>query len=109
MSTWFDLTKSSDGQFRFALRTDDGTLLSSEGYEAKASAQNGIASVQTNAPQDERYERKVASDGRFYFNLKAANGQIVGTSPVFATQAARDAAIATTQKGAAGAAVKDQT
>ncbi|HNT38058.1 MAG TPA: YegP family protein [Rubrivivax sp.] len=107
MATWFDLTKSSDGKFRFALRNDGGTLLSSEAYEAKSSAQQGIASVQTNAALPERCERKTASDGRFYFNLKAANGQVVGTSPMFTTEAAREGAVAATQSGAAGAEVRD--
>ncbi|ODU10710.1 MAG: hypothetical protein ABS84_01645 [Rubrivivax sp. SCN 71-131] len=107
MATWFDLTKSSDGKYRFALRNDGGTLLGSEAYEAKASAQQGIASVQANASQPERCERKTASDGRFYFNLKAGNGQVIGTSPMFATEAARDGAVAAAQSGAAGAEVRD--
>lgn len=107
MATWFDLTKSSDGKYRFALRNDGGTLLGSEAYEAKASAQQGIASVQANASHAERFERKTAGDGRLYFNLKAGNGQVIGTSPMFAAEAARDAAVAATQSGAAGAEIKD--
>ncbi|HOL37339.1 MAG TPA: YegP family protein [Rubrivivax sp.] len=107
MAPWFELTKSSDGQFRFSLKTDAATLLSSEGYTAKASAHNGIASVKTNAAQDAHYERKTASDGRPYFNLKAANTQIIGTSPMYADVAARDAAIAVVQAGAAAAEVRD--
>ena len=107
MATWFELNKGNDGQFRFALKTDSGTLLNSEGYDAKASAQNGIASVQANAPQAGRYERKTAANGRHFFNLKAGNGQVIGTSPMYGDEAAREAAIAATQSGAATAAVKD--
>lgn len=106
----YELTATSNGQFRFALRTADGdTLLNSETYVQKASAQNGIESVQANAANDARYERLTASDGRAYFNLKAGNGQVIGTSPMFATDAARDAAIAATMTEGASTRVDDKT
>ena len=77
MAGWYELSKSSDGQFRFVLKAGNAeTILTSELYGAKASAENGIASVQTNAPLDERYERKQAANGKNFFNLKAANGQV---------------------------------
>ncbi|MDU3301416.1 MAG: YegP family protein, partial [Enterobacter ludwigii] len=61
MSGWFELNKSSDGQFRFVLKAGNGeTILTSELYTTKNSAENGIASVRTNSPSDERYEKKVA-------------------------------------------------
>lgn len=107
MATWFELHKGNDGQYRFALKNESGTLLGSEGYDAKASAQNGIASVQANAAQAGRCERKTASNGRHFFNLKAGNGQVIATSPMFADEAAREAAIAATQAGAATATIKD--
>ena len=44
---------------------------------------NGIQSVQTNSPVDARYDRKEASDGRPFFNLKAGNHQIIGTSQMY--------------------------
>ena len=37
-------------------------ILTSEVYASKESAKNGIASVQTNSPSDDRYERKTATD-----------------------------------------------
>jgi len=61
--------------------------------------------VRKNAADDGRYELKTASDGRPYFNLKSGNGQIVGTSPMFADGAACDAAMAAVRSGAAGATV----
>ena len=74
MAGWFELSKSSDGQFRFVLKADSAeTLLTSELYHSKASAENGIASVQGNCGAEERYEKKVASNGKHFFNLKAAN------------------------------------
>lgn len=72
MAGWFELSKSSDNQFRFVLKAGNGeTILTSELYTSKASAEKGIASVRSNSPQEERYEKKTASNGKFYFNLKA--------------------------------------
>ena len=75
---------------RFAVQS----LLRSEQYESKGSAQGGIASVQSNCGNDARYDSKKSSDGRHYFNPKAGNHQVIGTSPMFADEAALQAAIA---------------
>lgn len=108
MAGWFELSKSSDGQFRFVLKADNAeTLLTSELYHAKASAENGIASVQGNCGAEERYEKKVASNGKHFFNLKAANHQVIGTSQMYASAESRDAGIASVKSNGATATVKD--
>ena len=110
MTGSFELNKSSDGQFRFLLKADGGeALLTSELYRAKDSADGGLASVRTNGAVDARYEKKVAANGKFFFNLQAANHQVIGTSPMFASEQARDAAIAAVMASAASAPVKDNT
>lgn len=110
MAATFELSKSSDGQFRFVLKGDNGeTVLTSELYQSKASAENGIASVKKNAGHDARYERLVANNGKPYFNLKASNGQIIGTSRLYEVETSREAVIAATQLQAAQAEVKDLT
>ena len=65
MSGKFVLKKSAaNGQFFFHLSAANGqTILKSEMYTTKAAAENGIKSVKTNAPLDERYERKTAKNG----------------------------------------------
>jgi uncharacterized protein YegP (UPF0339 family) len=94
MPGWFELNKTSDGQFRFSLKADEKeTLLSSESYRAKSSAEGGIASVRSNCANAGRYEKKAAADGRFFFNLKAGHGEVIGTSPMYASAEARDAAV----------------
>lgn len=94
MESCFELSKAADGQFRFALKGPNGkTLLASELYRSKDSAQAGIVSVQKNCGADERYEKKVATNGKFFFNLKASNGQVIGTSQMFGTQEERDAGV----------------
>lgn len=108
MESWFELSKASDGQFRFALKGDNAqTLLASELYRTKDSAQGGIASVQKSCASDERYEKKVATNGKFYFNLKAANNQVIGTSQMYASEPDRDAGIAAVKAGGVSAAVRD--
>lgn len=94
MAGCFELKANDKGQYAFSLKAANGeSILRSETYESKASAENGIASVQKNSADDARYERKDASDGRFYFTLKAGNHQVIGTSQMYKTAAARDAGI----------------
>ncbi|WP_300618514.1 YegP family protein [Dokdonella sp.] len=108
MSGWFELSKSSDGQHRFVLKAGNGEIiLTSELYAAKASAENGITSVQTNSPNEERYERKTASNGKAFFNLKAANHQVIGTSQMYASEASRETGIKSVQANGSTKVVKD--
>ncbi|MEO6809457.1 MAG: YegP family protein [Isosphaeraceae bacterium] len=110
MAGWFELSNSSDGQFRFVLKSeDDAILITSELYKAKNSAENGIASVQTNSPMDDRYERKKSSNGKYFFNLKAANHQVIGTSTMHATIQERDAVIDAVKTNGPSQTIKDNT
>ncbi|MFC4821284.1 YegP family protein [Dokdonella ginsengisoli] len=108
MAGWFELSKSSDGQYRFVLKAGNAeTILTSELYAAKASAENGIASVQTNSASEDRYERKTASNGKAFFNLKAANHQVIGTSQMYASEGNRDDGIKSVQTNGSTKTVKD--
>jgi len=108
MAGWFELSRSSDGQFGFVLKAGNAeTILTSELYRAKISAEAGIASVQANCATDERYERKKASNGRAFFNLKAANHQVIGTSQLYASDSSRDSGIASVKLNGASKTVKD--
>ena len=110
MSGWFELNKSSDGQFRFVLKAGNGEIiLTSELYTSKSAAENGIASVRTNSPQDERYEKKTASNGKFHFNLRAGNHQVIGSSQLYATEQSRDKGIASVKTNGSSQTVKDNT
>ena len=107
MAGWFELSKSSDNQFRFVLKAGNGeTILTSELYTSKASAEK---SVRSNSPQEERYEKKTASNGKFYFNLKAANHQIIGSSQMYATAQSRETGIASVKANGTSQTVKDNT
>lgn len=95
MSGWYEVSKNDKGQYSFVLKAPNTqVILRSQEYASKAAALNGIASVQTNAAADAQYELAVAKDGRPYFNLKATNGQVIGTSQMYASEDTRAAGIA---------------
>jgi uncharacterized protein len=104
----YQIFKGKDNEIYFRLTARNGeNILSSEGYKAKANANNGIESVRKNAPVAEHFERKVAQNGQFYFVLKSSNGQIIGDSELFSTETARDASIRSVVSIASIAPVED--
>ena len=110
MAGWFEIRKSTDGQFWFILVAGNGEIiLQSELYKAKASAQNGIDSVRSNCAMDGRYERNISKDNRHYFNLKAVNNQIIGTSQMYSSAQAREVGIASVKANGTVHTIKDLT
>mgnify|MGYP002631257323 CR=1 FL=1 len=110
MAGKFELYKDKAGEFRFRLKAGNGEIiLASEGYKQRASAENGIASVQKNAASDARFERKETKTGKHMFNLKATNGQVIGTSESYESTSGRDNGIASVMKNATDARVVDLT
>lgn len=110
MAGKFEIYKDKKGEFRFRLKAGNGqTILASEGYAAKSGCTNGINAVKTNALDDARYERKEASSGKPMFNLKSTNGQVIGTSELYESVAARENGIESAKKNAPDAIVEDLT
>ena len=65
--------------------------------------------MQKNAPDDDRYERKEAKDGRHYFNLKAGNHQVIGTSQMYKSASSMENGIESVKKNAPEAPTDDLT
>ncbi len=107
----FQLFQSDKNQkYYFRLVASNGqTILSSQGYATKAAANNGIMSVAENATVDERYDRKVATNGKHYFSVKAANGQIVGDSQMYASKDTMENGIRSVTENAPIAPIEDMT
>ncbi|RBQ05818.1 YegP family protein [Pedobacter miscanthi] len=106
----FIITKRTNGEYQFNLKAANGhIILTSEGYTTKASCNKGIESVKNNAPTDARYDRKIAKNGSYYFNLKAGNGEIIGTSQMYGTEDTRDNGIESVKTDAPDAEVTDET
>lgn len=106
----FVIKIQKDGQFYFNLVAGNGqSILKSEAYTTKPACLNGINSVKENSTNDARYERKESSNGKPYFTLKAGNGQVIGTSELYESEASRDNGIASVKSNAPEAATEDTT
>lgn len=107
MAGWYELNANVDGQYSFVLKAANSeVILCSQMYASKGTAEGGISSVQRHSPLEEGYERKDATDGRFYFNLKAANHQVVGTSQMYQSTAGRDKGIESVKANGSSVTVK---
>jgi uncharacterized protein len=111
MSATYDLKHGANGEkYRFNLKAANGeVILVSETYESKESAMNGIESVKQNSAHDERFERKISKRSEPYFVLKASNGQIIGMSEMYSSEAACENGIASVKKNGPLAELRDHT
>ena len=110
MAGKFELKKSKNDKYFFNLLAGNGQIiLSSEMYEAKASAVNGMESVKKNSADDSRYERLTGKDGSPYFVLTAGNSQVIGQSQMYSSESARDGGIASCKTNGPTATVVDLT
>lgn len=106
----FVITTRKNGEFQFNLKADNGQIiLSSEGYVTKANCENGIVSVRINSTDENKFDSKLATNGKAYFNLRATNGQIIGTSEMYESEAARNNGIESVKNNALNATIEDQT
>lgn len=114
----FIIKTAKDGQFHFVLTAKNGEVIAqSELYKTKASCENGIQSVKTNAPiagtaedaKNPKFVTKTAKDGQFHFALTAKNGEIIAQSELYKAKASCDNGIASVQKNAPEADVEDTT
>ncbi|KPE51184.1 YegP family protein [Chryseobacterium indologenes] len=106
----FIISKRADHDFQFSLKAGNGQIiLTSQGYASKASCQNGIESVKIHSQDDSKYERNIAKDRRSYFNLKAGNGQIIGTSQMYESENGRENGIGSVKNNAPTALVEDES
>ena len=110
MAGKFELRISASGQFSFVLKAGNGqVILVSEMYKSRASAQNGIASVQRNAVDDARFQRKTSKKGKPFFVLLATNGQVIGQSEEYSSLKALENGIASVKKHCIEALIEDKT
>ncbi|MBK6795244.1 MAG: YegP family protein [Acidobacteria bacterium] len=109
MAGKFELKKTKTG-FTFNLKASNGqVILTSEVYNDKRGASNGIASVKKNAGIDARYEVRKSKKNEPYFVLFAANKEIIGKSEMYSSMRGCKNGMASVKKNAADAAVDDLT
>ena len=94
-ATRFQVFRGLDQKYYFHLRAGNGEIvLQSQGYSSRAGANGGVSSVQQNGADARRYQVLPAADGKFYFVLRAANGQIIGRGQTYATKASAERGVA---------------
>ncbi|MGJ1224132.1 MULTISPECIES: YegP family protein [Sphingobacterium] len=104
----FEVKTRKNGEFQFNLKAGNGqVILSSEGYTTKANCLNGVESVKKNAQDDNKFDRKTSTNGKHYFNLKATNGQIIGTSEMYESASGMENGIESVKKNAPDATVEE--
>jgi uncharacterized protein len=110
MAAEYEIKTAKNGKIHFNLKAGNGQIiLSSEMYESKSAAVNGIESCKKNSGDDSRYDRKESANGKFHFNLKAGNGQVIGSSEMYETRAAMENGIESVKKNGPDAKIDDQT
>ena len=86
--------KTKDNLSYFQFIADDGqVVLNSQGYSSKDDRNSGVRSVVNNAGNADRYDRQSA-EGKYFFIIKAGNGQEVARSVSYDNEADMEAAIA---------------
>lgn len=104
----FIIKKRTNGEYQFNLKANNGqVILTSEGYTDKQACENGIDSVRVNSQDNTKFDRKKSVNSKFFFNLKASNGQVIGTSEMYESAAGRDNGIESVTNNAPKAEVDD--
>ena len=113
--------KPAKNGFMFNLKAGNGEIIAtSEVYSSLKACQNGVASVQKNAPiaaiedqtakepkteKNPKFEIYADKRGEFRFRLKAANGEIIATGEGYKAKASCKNGIASIVKNASEAAI----
>jgi uncharacterized protein len=110
MAGTFVIEVGKTGKYRFNLRSGNHqVILSSETYENKSAAENGIESVRKNATDDSQVVRKTAKDGSPYFVIKAKNGETIGKSEMYSSNSGMENGIKSVAANAPTATVVDRS
>jgi uncharacterized protein YegP (UPF0339 family) len=104
----YQISPTSNDKFMFNLKAENNqVILTSQVYEQKQSALAGIESVRVNGPDAENFQHKVSIAGEPYFVLKAKNGEIIGNSQMYSSEAAAQVGIASVQINSASKKIAD--
>ncbi len=110
MSAKFIIKRAKNGQFYFTLVAGNNEPVGrSEMYKQKVSAKNGIESVKKNAGEEKNYAFKQGANGKYYFSLKARNGEIILQSQGYASEASAKNGAQAVARAASSASVIDET
>ncbi|MCJ7632766.1 YegP family protein [Candidatus Bathyarchaeota archaeon] len=110
MAGSYNLKRSMDQKYYFNLVADNNEIvLTSETYNTKQNALDGISSVRLNSPHEERYKRKISTRQLHYFILTATNGEPIGTSEEYSSAQAMENGILVVKRIGQSAILRDLT
>ena len=106
----YQIKKSVNGQFYWTLKAINGEqiLRSSETYTTKYNCNASIL-VSKKCLADKNFQKKVATNGQYFFVQIADNYEPIGMSEMYNTIQARDAGIESVKRNAPIAAIEDLT
>lgn len=106
----FIIRNTKNGEFKFTLLTNNGKqILHSNTYTTKTACLNGIISVKKYSWDGSWFGIKILTDNTYGFFLKASNGQAIGFSNKYQSNAACRNGIATINRNAPDAEIIDKT
>ena len=95
VASHFDVFRGIDSKYYFHLKANNGEIvMQSQSYASKSGATAGVSSVTVNGAIAGRYSVLPAADGRFYFVLRAVNGQIIGRGEMYQTRSGAEQGVA---------------
>ncbi|GAB5474433.1 MAG: hypothetical protein Mars2KO_25320 [Maribacter sp.] len=103
------IKEKDDDSFRFSLKAESGSVLltsalfQNEGEVSRIVQSLGILQGKRNA-----FERKTNHDGQFLFHLKNVNGEVIGTSQSYRSEAGMENGIKNLKKRILDLASSDQ-
>lgn len=110
MPATFEIKRAKDREYYFNLLAPNGeVILTSEMYVSKTGARKGIAAVQANAAESDRYDRRTNKRRQHYFVLKAANHRIIGCSQSYSGSTAMEKGIKSVMKNGTTKKIADAT
>lgn len=87
----FEMSTGSDGRFYFRLKAANGeVVLAGRGFATKYAAMQAIASVMRYGTMEARFFRRESADGKFFFQLQAPSGRLLGWSELYNSRQGRD-------------------
>ncbi len=105
---YFEIKKRRDGQVLLNLKSSNGmTILTTEGYTSAEDYGESMEAIKKNAINDACYDIKETADRKFYFDLKAANGNVIGKSGIYMTKAAAGRGVDAVKRNAPDAFLKE--
>lgn len=88
MENYVQINQENDQVFRFEVKNEAGDyLFSSIPFVNKRKAEINLEKLQSTDVGALIFERKTNYEGKFHFNLKSANRQIIGKSGFFQSKA----------------------